>query len=315
MNKVKCVICGQRKGKRICKLQGQKMICPRCCAQLRNPDCEGCPHYAAAQSYARSKTARPEPKHFIMEIDPEMEEVVDHALALVEQGKPKEGEAIISKLKREHPQNYLVNYAMGVVHALKGEYDEAIVYLDKSISIFPYFVEAHFNKAVAHKSNNDIIDMIKSFQRVVEFGDREDDLVRQAQNIIGDLEQSIKKTEGMDLDLYLESGERFTEAVSFMEKREWKKAIDGFQASLSKNQNHVQSYGNLGICYAQVGQKAEAIRALEKAIKLDPTYEPAITNRTIIESLEEGERLGLGVKSVDYYKEQFLKEEKTGATH
>ena len=150
--------------------------------------------------------------------------------------------------------------------------------------------------------------MINAFRRVIEIGDREDDLVLQAQDIIGGLEQSIKKSEGMDLDLYIESGEIFTEAVFFMENREWKKAIDGFQASLIKNKNHVQSYGNLGVCYAQIGQKAEAIRALEEAIKLDPTYEPAITNRTIIESLEEGERLGLDVKSVDYYKEQFLKD-------
>ncbi len=310
MKKVKCAICGQRNGKRMCKLYDQKMICPRCCAQLRNPDCERCPHYAVAQRYARSKTARPEPEHFIMEIDPEIEEVVDRALTLVEQGKLKAGEAIISKLKGEHPDNYWVNYAMGVVRSLNGEYDEAIVYFDKAISIFPYFVEAYFNKAVAHKSKNDIIDMIKAFQRVVEFGDREDDLVRQAQDILGDIEQSIKKSDGMDLDLYIESGERFTEAVSFMEKREWEKAIDSFQESLSKNKNHVQSYGNLGICYAQIGKKAEAIRAIEEAIRLDPTYEPAITNRIIIESLEEGERLGLDVKSIDYYKEQFLEEEK-----
>jgi hypothetical protein len=49
------------------------------------------------------------------------------------------------------------------------------------------------------------------------------------------------------------------------------------------------------------------IAALDQAIRLDPTYEPAITNRKLIESLDEGERLGREVKSVEYYKERFLK--------
>ena len=305
MKKEKCAICGQKKGKRVCVLRGQRMICSLCCAELRNPDCGGCTHYAAAQSYAGRKTARPQSEHFIAEINLEVEEAVGHALALLEQGRIKEGEAIISGLKEDHPGNHMVYYGIGVVHALRGEHDEAIGYFDKAVSIFPYFIEAHFNKAVAYKKKLDIINTIKAFRRVVKLGESGDDLVRQAQSFIGDMAQHIHKTDGIDLDSYIKCGERFNEAFSCMEKREWKEAIAGFQACLSKNKRHVQSYGNMGICYAQLGQKERARETLDKAIELDPTYEPALTNRVIIESLKEGEELEMGFETIEYYTDKF----------
>jgi lipoprotein NlpI len=62
-------------------------------------------------------------------------------------------------------------------------------------------------------------------------------------------------------------------------------------------------YGNLGICHAQLGQKSEALAAFDKALELDPRYEPAIVNKAITQSLEEGEKLNTKIKTVQYYKD------------
>ncbi len=306
MKKVICELCGERRGKRLCAVRGRKMICATCCATIRNQDCAGCPHYAAAQGYAASKTSRPPVEQFCAVIDPEVENEVDRALDLVEKGNLKKGEALISDLHKRHPENHKVCFAMGVVYALKGEHNQAIEYFDKAISIYPYFLEAHFNRAAAFKEKLDLINSIKSFRRVVELGDPGDALVRQAREFIGNTEREFRKKGGMDLDSYLELGETFLEACSRMENREWEKAIAGFQSCLRKNQRHVQSFGNLGICYAQMGQKEKALCALDQAIRLDSAYEPARTNRALIEALEEGEELGGEVEIVEYYKERVL---------
>jgi tetratricopeptide (TPR) repeat protein len=94
-----------------------------------------------------------------------------------------------------------------------------------------------------------------------------------------------------------------------MKNRKWQKAIDGFKACLIKNKNHPQSYGNMGLCYAQLGQKAEALAAFDKALELDPNYEPAKFNRMAVESLEEGEKLKVSdeMDSIEYYKDLTLK--------
>ncbi len=303
------MVCTQRKGRRVCKLHNNEIVCSLCCAESRNSDCEGCLHYVVAKQYSASKAKKPEPKHFIAEINEEVENSVNKALALVEKGAIEEGEAIISELKNDHPKNHTIYYGLGVVYAFKEQHDEAIKYFDKAIDIFPYFIEAHFNKGVAYQKKLDIGNMVKAFKEVVAIGNPKDSIVGQAQDFIEKMEQHVKKTDDIDLETYLECEKTFNEAFSCMEKREWEKAIDGFKAVLSKNRQHPQSYGNMGLCYAQLGQKQQALAAFDKALEIDPSYEPALINQMAVESLKEGERLEEpNSQSVEYYKDYRLKE-------
>ena len=50
MKKV-CPLCGTHKAKRACLLPAHDMICPLCCAAIRNAECKGCHHYEAAEEY------------------------------------------------------------------------------------------------------------------------------------------------------------------------------------------------------------------------------------------------------------------------
>ena len=64
----------------------------------------------------------------------------------------------------------------------------------------------------------------------------------------------------------------------------------------------------MGICYAQLGRREEALANLNKALELDPNYEPALLNRKIVTSLKEGEKLPENrFNSVEYYKDYTLK--------
>ncbi len=95
-----------------------------------------------------------------------------------------------------------------------------------------------------------------------------------------------------------------------MQKRHWQQALDVFQTVIALNPSHPQSYGNMGICYAQMGRRQEALATLDKALELDPNYEPALLNRKIVASLREGEKLPDNhFKSVEYYKDYPLKKQ------
>jgi lipoprotein NlpI len=88
-----------------------------------------------------------------------------------------------------------------------------------------------------------------------------------------------------------------------MERSEWKKAIYAFSASERIVNTIPQVYGNLGICHAQLGHKSDALAAFDKALELDPQYEPAIVNKAMTETLAKGEKLDNKVKTVEYYKD------------
>ena len=264
-------------------------------------------HYAQAERYALTKTQQSASKRFIMRIDPDVDEAVDHALAMVESGQMRAGERILSDLLLAHPDIHTVQYAMGTVCAMKGQYDEALVYFDTPVEIFPYFVEAWFNKGVTHQKNLEIGEMIRAHQKVLELGDPAEDFVRTAREVLKNLERQIREDTGLGLEVYLRSMDMFHEAFVAMENRQWEQALAGFQKVAAVNSSSPQSYGNMGICYACLGQKQEALAAFDSALELDPQYEPALLNRRLAVSLAEGEKLNYEFRSIEYYKDQTMK--------
>jgi len=261
MKKIKCTLCAKNRARRKCKIQQDKMVCSSCCAELRSPDCEDCHYFKAANKYQISKAQKAKKKQFIVEINEGVEDTVDRALAFVERGDIRKGEEILRELQIQYPRNHMVNYGIGVVNAFKAQYDNAIKYFTRATDIFPYFIEAHFNKAVAYKSKLDIKNTVRSFKEVIAIGDPHDDMVRKANSFVTELEQQIMATNNITLEQYFQAQEKFEIASSYMEKKEWQKAIRGFEECLTINKRHPQSYGNVGLCYAQLGRKSEALEA------------------------------------------------------
>ena len=62
-----------------------------------------------------------------------------------------------------------------------------------------------------------------------------------------------------------------------------------------------QSHGNLGLAYAGQGDRDRAIASFDKAIELDPEYQPAIDNRRIF-LVAPDERLAVqSMREIDFY--------------
>jgi tetratricopeptide (TPR) repeat protein len=304
MMKKKCSLCQRSQGKRICQVRENAPICPICCATHRNQECEGCRYYVQAQHHQQEKLQSSSPRHFIIEVNPEVEETVDQALELIEQQRYQQAEQLLTHLLPRHPRNHLVQYGFGTLAATQGDLDRAIQHFEQATQIFPYFVEAQFNKAVAYQQKLDIRGMIEAFRGVIAIGDPQDACVRQSQEILTDFAHHVKQSEGISLDSYLEGQEFFERGVSCFTKQSWEQAIQWFRKSLAITPEHPQSYGNIGLCYGFLGHKRLALEAFDKALELDPHYELAIVNRAIVEQLPEGECLSPeDGQVVEYYKD------------
>ncbi|MCW5212331.1 tetratricopeptide repeat protein [Desulfobulbus sp. TB] len=313
MKKNKCGLCLKVKGKRLCKLQGKTFICPRCCAEIRNADCEGCTHYAQAEQYSLEKKNKSQQKKFIAKIDPVIDDEVDKALLCAERGAFAEGETILNKLIQEHSDLYTVQYGMGTLQAMKGNYSDSIGYFDRCLEIFPCFAEAWFNRGTSYKYLLDTAETIKSLQKVVEFGDPEEQFVQTSRELLKQLAEGILENDGVSLGEYIESNEVFNDAFALLKNREYEKAIIGFNRVLRLNKNSAQTYGNLALCYAFLGQREKALSFFDQALEVDPAYGPAITNRALVELLEEGEKMQADeLKTIEYYKElaEYMEEDK-----
>jgi tetratricopeptide (TPR) repeat protein len=131
------------------------------------------------------------------------------------------------------------------------------------------------------------------------------DLGRSAAAELDALDSQVRKTEGLTLDRYLENQRCFAQAFTHLKAGRFEKAIQGFADVLRVAPASVPFHGNMGLLYAGMGDRDRAIVHLEKAIELDPNYQPAIDNRRILLASPAGERLTPdAIREICFYADQ-----------
>jgi tetratricopeptide (TPR) repeat protein len=240
-------------------------------------------------------------KKFIVEIKQEIDEAVERAMEAIGRKKFSEAKKILDRLLQTDPEYHMVLYGMGVFYAMQKQHDAAIECFKKAADVFPVFVEAHYNLAVAYKSIFDIANMIRAFRKVLDLAQPGTEFYTNAQGMIQGIEKTMRENNGVGLDAFMNAQDEFDRAFSLMEKGDWKNAIKGFERSIRWHSNMPQPYGNMGLCYAKMGNKEAALAAFETALQIDPHYEPAILNKAATEELNEGQCLPLDLKATRYY--------------
>lgn len=244
----------------------------------------------------------------LMEISPAVKEAVNAALDTAQRGGFKSAMETLTGLLKDHPLHFDVPFGIGVVHAMRGQHEESIPWFDRAIKIHPHSMEAHYNKAVACQKLLDLSNCIRSYQKVIAIGAASEPEVAKAESIVRSFEQRVRETEGISLEHYLRAAEKFNEAFELMQTSEWRAALKGFRASAALNHSAAPCHGNIGLCLARLGKKAESLAALERALEINPKYEPAITNRVVVEKMTEGQPLqNTTFETVNFSKESFLK--------
>ncbi len=263
---------------------------------MRDPSCGACIHYEEAAKHRQTRTnpapAKPPGGHSLIELDPAVGDAVDDALALGQEGRTEAAMAAMQRLAREHPRDHLVCFGMGTLLEISGRHEESIDWFELAIEVCPDFAEAYYNKAVAHKNLRDIAAAIRCYRKVVEHGEPGEPEVEESRSLLADLAESIRRTEGIGLDTYLDSMDEFNRAVALMAEGRWEAAVDGFRAAIALNGRNAPSHGNLGLCHAYLGNKDLALAELDRALDIDPEYEPARANRKVVARMRDGERLG-----------------------
>lgn len=85
-----------------------------------------------------------------------------NALILIGNGKHEEAEIIYRELIEEGSKNHVVYGNLGALLKLKGDMQNSIVFLKKSIQLNPNYPEAYYNLGVALKAQGDLVQAFTS---------------------------------------------------------------------------------------------------------------------------------------------------------
>jgi tetratricopeptide (TPR) repeat protein len=249
--------------------------------------------------------------HFVAELRPDLDDKVDRLLERLESGEGRAVKAEIKALVEEHPRYHMTHYAMGIYLAMIEEDSVgAIPFFERAVEILPIFPEAHYNLGGAAMQAGDAAKAVKAYRAAVRYSKDGGEIAERARSQLDFLEKILLKDSSFStLDAYLANAKLFDEAFVSLTHQDFEKAAGLFQRVLSENPTHVQSFGNLALAYAGLGKRAAALECFDRALALDPHYEPAIINRRTIARMREGEpHIPDGIQEVHYYAEQLEKE-------
>jgi tetratricopeptide (TPR) repeat protein len=233
-----------------------------------------------------------------------LEEWCDSVTGLLEEKRLGEARGEIEEMIEEFPDYAEPHYFMGTCLAMEGKAAEAIVFLNRALSIEPS-AEAYFNLANVHKALFQIAECVDCLKKAIARDGKKGDLGRQAKAALDEIASTVRKTSGLTMDRFLENKARFDRAFACLKAGRFEDAIQGFHHVLSVQPSHVQSHGNLGLAYAGLGNHEKAIAHLERAIELDPDYQPAIENLNVVRTAQPGERVrAASFLETDFYAEK-----------
>ena len=263
----------------------------KCCLPLEQPT-------------RTSDPPREEP--FIAELRPDLDEAVDRALQRLARGEGKQVESEIAELLEDNPDYHMTNYAMGVYQAVVAKKPvAAIPFFEKAVAIFPPFAEAHFNLGNAARQAFDIPKAVDAY-RAAERYSQDDGIAEMARKELQWLERTLlQSTSFRSLDAYVANARLFGRAFQCLNNRQFDVAVELFHRVLSENPKHVQSYGNLALAYAGLGRRGDALACFDRALELDPDYEPATLNRRITAEMREGQPfIPDSIRQVEFYADR-----------
>lgn len=298
----KCPICTRVKGKRDCLLKGGALICQKCCATLRAPEtCSECRHFQEVEKHKLQKMINSGTLHKLAPEIPEVEDAVDRALVYLEQRMPARAEEILVPLLESHPENHSVHYAIGCLHLIKENLPEAAIHFKKATEIFPYFVEAWQNLSSVSRETGDFLLSITAAQKVVQFSQVNSPLATKNRKFLKNISAHLAK-QGQTLEQFIANLEQFNHAYSLLENGNYKDSIAGFHRILKSDNAHVQTHGNLGLCYAMIGDKTNALHHLHKALEIDSDYTVASGNLIAVEKMTDGTPLNIPMQHINSFK-------------
>ena len=207
---------------------------------------------------------------------------IDMVFELCERGKFTDAEKIIAPLLKQHPRDYRVQFAAGMIRMDEDKYDEAVKFLDKAIELFPADGLSYYNKGICHNEMCQGKEAIASYKKAIALLDPSEEPYLDAKKFLEEKEAEVLAEYGTGLDEYLEYSDMFEEADKLIRSKDFTSALPIYNTLLGKFPRQKRIMNNIGICHLELGKKDEAEKYFRKALEIDPEYKcPQMNLRTI----------------------------------
>jgi tetratricopeptide (TPR) repeat protein/GR25 family glycosyltransferase involved in LPS biosynthesis len=203
------------------------------------------------------------------------------AIALINQGKLKDAEAIYRELITAGARNHTIYGNLAATCLRQGRHDEAVLLLKKTLQLKPDCPCAHNNLGIALKKQGDLSAAVASYNTALKLNPNYPDALYNlgiALQKQGDLEAAIAshKTAIQLKPNYPYA--HYNLGIALQEQGDLDGAIASYNTALQLNPNYPDAHNSLGIAHQQQGDLNAATASYNTAIQLKPNYPEAHNN-------------------------------------
>ncbi|MDD4537733.1 MAG: tetratricopeptide repeat protein [Lentisphaeria bacterium] len=275
-----CTACEKRRGKRACPALGGESICPECCVSRRGAVCGDCEHYIAAMRLAVDRYRTTDKHPFSINTIHE-DDINDVLQELADVDDTEEAEVALKPYADDTSPYYL--YARGVISSKNLDDEEAMQFFLDAIWQFPFFAYAWYNLSSALLEQDYLAFAYDACHIVMNLRPPNHHLHIKAKDRLLELTEMFEDSGAL---FPLKEAMIRMQALIHYEKMIYtdpQRAADAFLKMQADEPENAQYPGNLGLCYAYLGRKDDAIRELRTALKLDPDDAIARANLKAVE--------------------------------
>jgi len=220
-----------------------------------------------------------------------MSSLLEEAIFLHKKGQLKEAENLYKSILKSSSSNFEVIHLLGIIKIQLKQFEDAIVWLNKAISINPNNHSAFNNLGVCYKELKKYPEALNNFKKAVKIKPDYAEAYNNLAIVYKSLENYEEAINSYNKAIKLKPN--YAEAhnnlgLVFLKLKNLEEAKKYFQNAIKLKPNYAEAYNNLGIAQNKLGKTDKAQECLEYAIKIKPNYAEAYNYLgTIVLKLEE----------------------------
>jgi tetratricopeptide (TPR) repeat protein len=187
------------------------------------------------------------------------------------------------------PPRDVILYNLGTVYARGRHHEDAYQHFQAAIAVNAEKPEYWFNLAMSCLHTLRLGRALRAMEQCVSMR-MGDPMRRMAHKELVSMRSMVGhelsiRPEGFTVEQLIEQEDAFQEGCAAMEAERWPEAADVFRRVIDMADVLPQPWGNLGLCLLMMEQYDEGETALRRALEIEPSYEFAQYNLTMLERL------------------------------
>jgi len=214
----------------------------------------------------------------------DLKAMAEQAVALHQQGKLEQAEALYLKILEIDPRLFGPRYYLGLMRLQQDRSVEACEYLGQAVSIFPSDLGALMNYGMALRTTGRSGEALTMFDRALRLQPNMAEGHYNRGVALSDLRRFESAVDSYDRALALQPemiAAMVNRAVALSAMQRLDDAVAGYDRALAMQPGNVIALTQRGLAYRTMGRPLQALADYDRALALDPLYAEACYNRGV----------------------------------